>query len=227
MKMIQYCLLICGLLASALSSVAQTVYAGESTVDKAKLSGLYLTIQGDGKQIEKDWESQLQTYGRTTSSRGTYRVPNASIPAVSSEPINLISTVKSSRSSATIFTAFDMGSGTFVTPGGTGYAAAEEILKTFANKTLYNQEVRVAESGLDDAQKNHQKMVRNGERLQREIEQNAKEKEKLLKRLDDNAKELEQLTKDQATNKTDQETALTELDSRKKNVEAVKSKKTN
>lgn len=226
MKTIRQFILVFGLTASATSGFAQTVYAGESTVDKAKLSGLYLTIQGDGKQIEKDWESQLQTYGRATSSRGTYRVPNASIAAVSSEPINLVSTVKSSRTSATIFTAFDMGSGTFVTPGGTGYAAAEDILKNFATKTLYNQEVHSAESSLADAQKNHQKMVRNGERLQREIDQNAKEKEKLLKRLDDNAKELEQLINDQAKNKTDQETALTELDSRKKNVETVKAKKT-
>ncbi|AKD55622.1 hypothetical protein [Spirosoma radiotolerans] len=224
--LLQYILIYC-LLAPITSTIAQTVYAGESTVDKVKLSGLYLTIQGDGKQIEKDWEAQLQTYGRATSSRGTYRVPNASISAISSEPINLISTVKSSRTSATIFTAYDLGSGTFVTPGGTGYAAAEDILKNFASKTLYEQEVRVAQTSFDDAQKNHQKMVRTGEKLQRDIEQNAKEKEKLLKRIDDNAKELEQLIKDQATNKTDQETALTELDSRKKNMEAVKAKKNN
>lgn len=219
--------LIYCLLSLTTSTFAQTVYAGESTIDKAKLSGLYLTIQGDGKQIEKDWETQLQTYGRSTSSRGTYRVTNANIPAISSEPINLVSTVKSSRTSATIFASFDLGNGTFITPGGTGYAAAEDLFKSFANKTLYGQEVKTAESGFDDAQKNHQKMVRNGERLQREIEQNAKEKERLLKRIDDNAKELEQLNKDITTNKTDQEKALIELDSRKSNVEAVKLKKSN
>ena len=227
MRTTLYFILISCLLALTTSTFAQTVYAGESTVDKAKLSGLYLTIQGDGKQIEKDWETQLQTYGRASSSRGTYRVPNASIPAISSEPINVVSTVKSSRTSATIFTAYDLGNGNFVTTGGTGYAAAEDLLKSFADKTLYGQEVRTAQGGFDEAQKNHQKMVRNGERLQRDIDQNAKEKEKLLKRIDDNAKELEQLTKDIATNKTDQETALTELESRKKNVEAVKSKKSN
>ncbi len=215
------------LLAFTTSTFAQTVYAGESTVDKAKVTGLYLTIQGDGKQIEKDWETQLQTYGRASSSRGTYRVPNASIPAISSEPINVVSTVKSSRTAATIFASFDLGNGNLVTTGGTGYSAAEDLLKSFADKSLYGQEVKMAEGGFDEAQKNHQKTVRNGERLQREIEQNAKEKERLLKRIDDNAKELEQLNKDIITNKTEQETALTELDSRKKNVEAVKSKKSN
>ncbi|WP_461128499.1 hypothetical protein [Spirosoma aerophilum] len=211
----------------SLSTFAQTVYAGENTIDKAKLPGLYVTIPGDGKQVEKEWAAQLQTYGRSISSRGTYRVSNASIPSISSEPINLVSTVKSSRTSSTIFASFDLGNGTFVTPGGTGYSAAEDLLKNFAGNTLYNQEVRTVETSFDEAQKNHQKLVRNGERLQREIDQNAKEKERLLKRIDDNAKELEQLTKDIATNKTDQETALTELENRKKNVEAVKLKKSN
>ncbi len=204
---------------------AQTVYAGENTIDKVKASGLYLTLQGDGKQIEKDWEAQLKTYGRLTASRGLYRVPNANVPAISSEPVNVVSTVKSSRSSATIFAAFDLGSGNFVTPGATGYSDAEQILKDFANKSLFGQEVRTATGGFDEAQKNHQKMVRTGERLQREIEQNAKEKERLLKRIEENDKELEKLQKDLETNKTDQTNALTELENRKANVEAVKAKK--
>jgi hypothetical protein len=227
MKKILTILLTACQLTLSISTIAQTIYAGESTVDKAKLSGLYVTIPGDGKQVEKDWAALLQTFGRSTSSRGTYRVSSANIPAISSEPINVVSTVKSSRTSTTIFASFDLGSGTFVTPGGSGYSAAEDLLKNFAGNTLYNQEVRTVETSFDEAQKNHQKLVRNGERLQREIDQNAKEKERLLKRIDDNAKELEQLTKDIATNKTEQESALLELDNRKKNVEAVKLKKTN
>ncbi|MCX6216454.1 hypothetical protein [Spirosoma sp.] len=227
MKSILRIILICCLLGPFSSTVAQTVYTGEGTVDKTKLTGLYLTIQGDGKQIEKDWETKLQTFGRLISSRGTYRVTNASIPSISSEPINLVSTVKSTRTSATIFSSFDLGSGNFVTTGGTGYAAAETLLKEFSNSTLFGQEVRLAESSFDEAQKNHQKLVRNGERLVREVEQNAKEKERLLKRIDENAKQLEQLNKDITTNKTDQEAALVELESRKKNVEAVKAKKSN
>jgi hypothetical protein len=206
---------------------AQTVYAGETTVDKAKLSGLYLTLQGDGKQIEKDWEEQLKTYGRLSASRSTYRIPNADIQAISSEPINLVSTVKSTKTSATIFVSYDLGSGNFVKTGGTGYSAAEQTLKDFANKSMFGQEVRLVEGTFDEAQKNHQKMVKKGEQLQRSIEQNAKEKERLLKRIDDNAKELEQLQKDIETNKADQTNALTELENRKKNVEAVKAKKSN
>lgn len=222
--LVSFAYLIC-LTVLAGAARAQTVYAGESTIEKTKSPGLYLTLPGDGRQVEKDWESQLKTYGRLTSSRGLYRVSTADIPAISPEPINVVSTVKSSRNSATIFAAFDLGSSNFVTPGGTGYSAAEQLLKDFAAKTQFGQEVRTVESGFDEAQKNHQKMVKTGERLQRDIEQNAKEKERLLKRIDDNAKELEQLKKDIETNKTDQSSALTELENRKKNVEAVKTKK--
>ena len=226
MTFVRFSLLGC-LLAVGHCIQAQTVYAGESTVDKGKIAGLYLTLQGDGKQIEKDWETQLQKYGRVSASRGTYRVTNASIPAISSEPINMVSTVKSSRTSATIFTAFDLGSGTYVTTGGMGYSAAEELLKNFSSSTLHGQEVRVAQDGFDEAQKNHQKLVRNGERLQRAIEQNAREKERLLKRIEDNDKELVQLQKDTEINKTEQEKALLELESRKSNVGAVKAKSSN
>lgn len=217
--------LLIGLIGLTNAAHAQTVYAGESTIEKTKMQGLYLTLQGDGKQIEKDWEAQLKTYGRLSASRGLYRVPNANIQAISPEPINLASTVKSSRNSATIFAGFDLGSGNFVTPGGTGYSAAEQLLKDFANKSLFGQEVRSAEGGFEDAQKKHQRMVKTGERLRQEIEQNAKEKERLLKRIEDNGKELEKLEKDLEANKTDQANALTELENRKANVEAVKTKK--
>ena len=205
--------------------LAQTVYSGESTIDKTKAQGLFLTVPGDGRQIEKDWENQLKTYGRLTSSRGTYRVTNADIKDVSSEPVNLMSTVKTSRSQATIFVAYDLGGGNFVTTGTPGYSSAETMLKTFATQSQYNQEVRTSESGLNDAQQSHQKTVRTGERLQREIEQNGKEKERLLKRIDENARQLEQLTKDVETNQTEQASALTEVENRKTNVEAVKAKK--
>ena len=225
MKVTLHFLLLTGLLVTGVPTQAQTVYAGESIIDKTKATGLYLTLQGDGRQIEKDWEEQLKTYGRLTASRGTYRVSNADIRDISSDPINLVSTVKATRTSATIFAAFDLGSGNFVKTGDTGYSAAERLLKEFASKTSLSQEVRTAELSFDEAQRKHQKSVRDGERLRRDVEANAKEKERLLKRIDDNAKELEQLQKDQETNKTEQESAVTELESRKKNVEAVKAKK--
>ncbi len=204
---------------------AQTVYAGEQTIDRVKLPGLFLTIPIDEKSAGNEWEQELRSYGRSSSSRGVYRVSNADIRAISTEPINMVSQVKGNKTSSTIFASFDLGSGNFVKPGDASYNAAETLLKDFATKALYNNDVRGAESGLSESQKNHQKLVQKGERLQRDIERNKREKERLLRDIDQNAKELEQLTKDAEINKTDQTNALTEMDVKKKNVEAVKAKK--
>ncbi|CCH53342.1 hypothetical protein BN8_02432 [Fibrisoma limi BUZ 3] len=223
---VMYLLLLLTLLGNRLVS-AQTIYAGESTVDRDKLPGLFLTISGDGRQIEKDWEEQLKTYGRLLASRGVYRVPNADISSISPEPINLVSTVKAGRTSATLFVSFDLGSRTYVRPGDRAYRDAEQLLKDFASRSQFTQEVRQAEQGFDEAQRNHQRLVKNGERLLREIDQNKKEKERLLKRIEENEKELVQLEKDVETNKGEQEKALIEVDNRKNNVEAVKARKPN
>ena len=204
---------------------AQAVYAGEQAVEKTTLPGFFLTIPADGKQVEKEWEEKLRTFGKVISGRGIYRVTNADISSVSSEPINLTSQLKTSKSSATLFVAMDLGSGNFVKPGNGNSAAVEQLLKDFATQVQYNNEVRLAEVAMDESQKNHQKSVRNGERLQRELERNKKEKETLLKRIDENAKELDQLLKDIETNKTDQTNALTDMENKKKAVEVVKSKK--
>jgi hypothetical protein len=204
---------------------AQTVYAGEQTIDKNKLPGLFLTVPIDEKATTSEWEQELRTYGRSSDSRGVYRVTNADIRAISPEPINMVSQVKGNKTSTTIFASFDLGSGNFVKAGDATYNAAETLLKNFATKALYNNEVRGAESNLSESQKNHQKLVQKSERLQRDIERNKREKEKLLRNMDENAKELEQLTKDVDINKTDQTNALTDMDVKKKNVEAVKAKK--
>jgi hypothetical protein len=204
---------------------SQTTYPGEQEVEKVKLPGIFLTISADGRQVERDWEMQLQTYGRVSSGRGVYKVVNANIPTVSAEPINLISQVKTSKQSATIFTSFGLGGGNFVTSSNGNYQAAEQLLKDFAARFQLNQEVRVADDALSESQKNHQKSVRTGERLQRDIESNKKDKEKLLKRIDENAKDLEQLLKDVETNKTDQANALTDMTNKAKAVELVKAKK--
>jgi len=204
---------------------AQTVYAGEQTIDKVKLPGLFLTIPIDEKAAVNEWQQEIRTYGRSSESRGVYRVSNADIRTISSEPINMLSQVKGNKTSTTIFASFDLGSGNFVKAGDANYNAAETLLKDFATKALYNNDVRGAESGLNESQKNHQKLVQKGERLQRDIERNKREKEKLLRNMEENAKELEQLTKDVDINKVDQTNALNEMEVKKKNVESVKVKK--
>lgn len=218
-------LLTVGLMVGSFAANAQTVLASEQMIDKNKLPGLTITVPIDGKQVERDWADQLKTYGKVTTSRGTYKVATAYIPALSPEPINLQSTVDRSRNSGTLFVSFDLGAGNFITAGSANYAAAEKILVDFANMAQYNQQVRDAEGLQADADKNYQKAVKTGEKLQRDIERNKKDKETLLRRLDDNAKELDQLLKDTEANKNEQITTQADLENRRKAAEAVRLKK--
>ncbi|GAA4456689.1 hypothetical protein GCM10023189_26320 [Nibrella saemangeumensis] len=213
------------LVIGSLSARAQTVYAGEQTVEKNKLPGLFLTIPLDSKVVEREWQNQLKSWGRLVGSRGVYKVSSADIPPVSSEPINLVSQVKSGRNSTTIFASFDLGAANYLTVGNGKYREAEQLLKDFADKVSYSEELRLVQQSFDEAQKNHQKVVRTGEKLLRDIERNKKDKEALLRRIEENGKELEQLEKDIVMNKTDQSNALTEVENRKKAVEAVKAKR--
>ncbi|MBO0935768.1 hypothetical protein J2I47_04330 [Fibrella sp. HMF5335] len=220
-----------GLLSAALflvltaTTFAQTVYTGDQVIDKVTYKGIFLTLPLSDRQVEKEWEDYIKPYGRVNSSRGVYRITTADMRDISAEPVNFTSQVKGNKKSTTVFAAFDLGSGNFVSPGNGNYDAANKWLTDFATKTVFNDEVRVAEEGFNESQKNHQKLVRNGERLVRDIENNKKEKERLLRKIDENAKELEQLQKDVETNKTDQAAALTDVENKKKNVETVKMKK--
>ncbi|CCH00815.1 hypothetical protein FAES_2806 [Fibrella aestuarina BUZ 2] len=214
-----------GLFLATLPALGQTIYAGDQTIDKQTYKGLFLTIPMADRQVERDWEEQLKQYGRLTTSRSVYRVTTADIRDISSEPVNLTSQLKGNKKSTTLFVAFDQGGGNFIAPGNGNYSAAETLLKNFADKTIFNDEVRGAEESFNEAQRAHQKLVKRGENLVSDIESNRKEKERLLRKIDENAKELEQLQKDVETNKTDQANALTEMDNKRKNVEAVKAKK--
>jgi hypothetical protein len=205
--------------------MAQSVFAATETIDKATLPGLSVTLPIEEKYVSKAWEDQLRGYGRVNSSRGTFRVSNANVPAVSPEPINLTSQVKGSKKSTTVFVSMDLGNQVFASSGTPQYTAAETMLKEFGDRLTYEQTVREAEDLLSEAQKNQQTMTRKGEKLQRDLDNNRRDKEKLLKRIDENTKELEQLTKDIETNKTDQANALSDVGAKIKTVEDVKAKK--
>jgi hypothetical protein len=222
-KTVAILLLLTGLLRPL--TQAQTVASATETIDKTALPGLNVTLPIDEKWVAKAWEEQLRGYGRVSASRGVYRVTNAGIPTVSSEPVNVTSQVKGNRKSTTLFVAMDLGNQVYVNGGTPQYPAAETMLKDFANRMIYEQTVRDAEDLLAESQKNQQQNLRRGEKLQREIENNRKEKERLLKRIDENGKELEQLLKDAESNKTDQANALSDVGTKIKNVEDVKSKK--
>jgi hypothetical protein len=214
------------LLLGPIGANAQATYAGEQTIDKQLYKGVFLTVPLADRQVERDWEEQIKQFGRVTTGRGgVYRVTTADIRDLSAEPINLTSQVKGNKKTTTIFVAYDLGGGNYLSSGNDKYVNAEKMLQDFAKKSLFSDEVRVVEETHNESLRAYQKMVKKGENLTSDIESNKKEKERLLRKIDENAKELDQLQRDVETNKTDQANALADMENKRKNMEAVKAKK--
>ncbi len=190
---------------------AQTVLPDKREIDKSNFEGLYVTTKIEEKYLGKYWEDYLKQYGKVSSSRGgVYRAPSASIPSISSSPINLASQVSSKKGLSQVFIYLDLGNGSYVTQGTKGYAEAETFLKKFAEDAILYDDARVAEEAMKESEKNFSKLTRKGESLKKDIEKTEKE--------------LANLRKDLEVNVKDVATSQTDLETKKKTFEDAKAK---
>ncbi|GAB3256809.1 hypothetical protein GCM10027347_18850 [Larkinella harenae] len=214
-----------GILATVSPLRAQTISSATEKVDQISLVGLSVNIPIEGKFVEKEWEALAKSYGKVAVGRnGVYKVPAANIPALSSDPVNVASKVSTDRNKATIFLAVDKGNADYVKPGSAMYGQVETLLKDFAERTRLNYDIKQAEDAFNEAQKKQDKLVKQGDKLVRDIERNKKEKDTLLKKMDDNTRELEQLQRDTETNKSDQESSVKDFETKKLALEAARAK---
>ena len=211
-------------------SHAQKIKVSETTeeVEQITRTGLSTTIELDAKYVEKAWQKQLKNYGKTDNNKGVMTVPVANASAISSSPCRMVSTVKSNGKGATIWWAIDMGDAHVTASGhSSAYKGAEKILHDFAAQCYrddINDQIKDAEKALNTSTKNHDKEVREGENLVKDVEKNKQEKINLEQKLKENAQELEQLQKDIARNKTEQAAAVQDVEKMKKAVEVVREK---
>ena len=209
---------------------AQKIKISESTeeVEKITRTGMSTAIELDAKDVQKAWQKQLKNYGKLDVSNGVITVPVANVSAISSSPCRIVSTVKSNSKGATVWWAIDMGDAHVTASGNnSAYRSAERILHDFAAECYrddINEQVKDAEKALNASVKAHDKEVREGENLVKDVAKNKQDKANLEQKLKDNAAELEQLQKDIAKNKTDQATAVQETEKMKKAVEVVRAK---
>jgi hypothetical protein len=190
---------------------AQTVLPGKQEIEKASFEGLYVTTKIDEKYLGQYWEAYLKQYGKVNSSRGgVYRAATASIPNISSSPINLASQVSAKKGLSQVFIYLDLGNGSYVTQGTKGYVEAEAFLKKFAEDAILYDEARVAEEAMKDSEKTFSKLTRKGESLKKDIEKTEKE--------------LTNLKKDLEINQKDVATSQTDLETKKKTYEDAKAK---
>lgn len=205
--------------------VAQTILSGSEVFGKDRKDGFYMTLSAEKKFIEKDWPLFLAKYGSISQNRDTYNIASASIPDLTSEPVNLMTKIISDQKSKTkVFASFDIG-GTPISTSSTSYYEVEKFMKAFYVYAMQNEDVRLAERDADESQKSFDRVEKTGRRIARDIERNKREKETLLRKIEENKQELEKLLQEETANKMDMENAKIAVEEKQKSLSTVKTKK--
>ena len=168
-------------LVSIFSSLAQTVKVNETDrkVGKVLRTGQAISLELDEKFVSKLWKKQIKDFGKS-SKEGEFNVFEAGIiPSISTTPLKIITTVQGSGSHGTIvWMAVDMGS-EWITANHSKYSTLEKILHDFGVKAYtedINKDIEAAESALNKASKDYEKMKKEGQKLANNHKQNAEQK---------------------------------------------------
>lgn len=216
--------LACFLSLSTFAQGNMSVTERDMKVDKISRTGVALHLDLDKKFVKDLWKKKLKDYGKVS---GDLSMETASIPAVSSKNVRVLSAVESDGKGCIVWIAIDLGDKWVTKSGGTGYSSTEKLLKDFG-KSCYrediNEQIKDAEKALEKVVKDEEGIVKDGEGLAHDLEKNAQEKVDLEQDLKNNADEKVKLEADIVQNKKDQEAAKKEVAKYQKAVEVVKQK---
>lgn len=198
------------LLIFATSAIGQTIAPGKQTIDKTEYYGLNLSSSIAQKYLETYWKAYLGKFGKLKGRKGTIQLERSYIPDISSGPIDLTSTINSSKNISNLFVALNVN-GAFITNNtDSNYAASEKFLREFVHYAAGQEQVRLIESDFSQAEKNHKKLVKDSDRIVKDIEKTEKE--------------LQKLKDEQVKVNAELESANTFLQNKQKDVESVKAK---
>ncbi|TXK47133.1 DNA repair ATPase [Pontibacter qinzhouensis] len=202
----------------------------EQPVDGVARRGQQLTVQLDPKLVEKSWKEHLgEKAGKVKYRKGVYSIEGAVIDTISSAPLRVISKVGNSSSEESyVWWSLDMGTA-YVDKSATPaeYAAAENFMRGFARK-VYRQDVlrqiNEAEDVLRATKLEQDRVVKQANDIQLNIEKNRKRKQELEAEMAKNTEELKQLelTVEQSTKQ--QELSRQQVLEMEKSVEGVRLK---
>lgn len=204
------------LLSTALSAIslytsAQSVAPSSETIDKKEYAGLALSHGIPEKYLSDYWESYVGKFGKVKGKKGNYSIEKAAVSAVSPNPVQIVSHVSAvNKTNSKVFLSIS-SDGSFVTSSNDqAYRAAENLLKDFSDYAVAREQVRVADDVFSGAEKSHNK-------LQKELDDKAKEIEKTEKKLIELKGEVEK-------GKSELQTSLLDLQNKQKSLEAAKAK---
>ncbi len=197
-------------LSFCLPAYAQSVFPGKEKLNDKDYFGFNLNSNIPDKYLEDYWEDYLESFGKTHSRRGVITADRADIPAISNEPVEVLSKISSARNLSHVFVAMKVGERFVSNFTDSTYKAVEAFLDDFSTYANAREEVRMAEEYYEDAEKNHKTMERDNERIAKEIERTQKK--------------LEELMQDQEINKKDLAGSVIDLETKQRDLEAAKAK---
>jgi len=220
--LLAFCLALFALNLNAQKDI--TVNSKNYTIEEIDREGLSVVIELDKKTVKDKWKKFIKEYGKVENKKNSFIVPSAEIPSVSSTPVKLYSVVDASGDGTMVWIAIDMGD-KYVVEGESEYNDAKRLLEDFAKKCYkedIQEQVDDAQKAYNTAENNKEKVDKEGDNLESDLEDNAQEKIDLEKKLEENADEKVQLEKDIEQNKSDKEAAEKELEKMKKALEIKK-----
>ena len=155
---------------TAVSLHAQSVSPGKQTIDKQEYFGLNLNQNISEKYLSKYWESYLDKFGKVKSKRGVYSIEKASVPSVSSAPVQLTSQINAGKDLSQVFLALYVNGQYVTNTSDDSYKSAETILKDFADYASVREEARVADEIFVSSEKSYQKQTKENDNTAKEIE---------------------------------------------------------
>lgn len=208
---------------------AQTVTIAPATefIQTGDFKGIKTLLYLDEKMVAKEWKEFLKKYGKVESPKGgkdTYTVAIARMPNVSFMPVVATSKIASSDGATTIFYAIKLDTAFITDPKHPKYPIPRDLLHDFGMRMYRQQvdrEIAGAEKELDSRTKKHAQLVRKGESLRRDVEQNKKNKIDYGNQLVKNHNDSIQLVRNTETNQAAQSQAQTALDAQRQTTAGV------
>ncbi len=202
------------------SGIAQevkiTVTEGKRKIEGYDMKGASAKVLFDFTTTESALLKELKKYGKVEKNRPPYVVIGASIPSFSSDLIDVYAELTSETGATSIWIGTKQNA-----------KNVKEFVYNFCldmyKKDLETQ-ISEAESVILNTNKEYQRKITGGEKLQADLEDNKKEKLKLEQSLQQNGIEKIELEKAIEQNKLDKAALLTEVEKVKKVVEAKKLK---
>jgi hypothetical protein len=187
---------------------AQTVTVAPATdvIGTDTQKGLQTTLFVDEKFVTKGWRDYIRPYGKVEQPKGSknvYNVPVAKIPNVGFAPMNLTSRITTASGATTVFYAIRLDTGFVTDPKHPQFATARDLLHSFGvqmYREQVNREIEDAQKELDKRTRTSTQLVKKGENLKGDLEQNRKDKISFESQLVENKADSAQLVRDIAAN---------------------------